>query len=176
MKRFALLGLLVFSTALAQAPRPAQDMVAEAQAKAVKGGKKTMVIFHASWCGWCKRLDAFMDQPQFKQIFAKNYEIVHLTVLESPDKKALENKGSDAVLKSVGGEGQGLPFMAVLGADGKTLINSRRPSEKDPNGENIGHPMVAEEVAHFMTMLRKTSKINSQDLGKIETWLKAQKR
>jgi hypothetical protein len=41
----------------------------------------------------------------------KYFVSVGLVVLESEDKKALENEGSDKVLDSVGGTGEGIPFM-----------------------------------------------------------------
>lgn len=176
--RTLLLSLAIAASALSfgQAPASSSSLIAESQKIVAKDGRKTMVIFHASWCGWCKRFEAFLDLAEFKTLFAKSYNIVRLDVLESPDKKALENPGSEEVLNSYGGKGSGIPYFAVLDANGKVILNSRRPSDKDKNGENIGHPMAPEEIVHFMNVLKKTSKMTPSELTKVEAWLKAQKQ
>lgn len=135
-------------------PRPASELMAEAMASAEKRGTNVLVIFHASWCGWCKRLDAFMERPKYKELFARNYEIVHLDVMEQPDKEKLENPGGEDVLKKYGGEGAGLPWMFVADKSGKKLIDSFRDGNKK---QNIGCPWEPDEVKWFMTMFEKTA-------------------
>lgn len=159
----------------AQAPAPARQLIADAQKAAAKDGRKVMVIFHASWCGWCHKFEGFMDQPQFKPLFAKSYAIVRLDVLENDDKKNLENPGGMDVMNELGGANQGIPYFAVLDGKGKAIVNSKRPSDRVKGGENIGHPAAPEEIAHFMSVLKTTSKMNADELAKIEAWLKNQK-
>ena len=57
-------------------PQPAAQLLASAQEQARKEHKNVLVMFHASWCGWCKRLEAVMDRPEYKKLFADNYVIV----------------------------------------------------------------------------------------------------
>jgi thiol-disulfide isomerase/thioredoxin len=153
----SLLTLLVAATSMlgAQAPAPAADLMAKAQSNAAKRGTNVMVIFHASWCGWCKRLDAFMARPAYKKLFADNYEIVHLDVLENGDKKSLENPGGFEVMKKYGGEGAGLPWIFIADKNGKKLIDSFR--DGNPK-QNIGCPWEPDEVKWFLTMFDKTRK------------------
>lgn len=114
-----------------------------------------------------------MNQEQFKPFFDRHFVRVYVTVLEQGDKKATENPGGAKLMAALGGERAGLPFTAMLDADGKMIVNSIRPGEK---GGNIGHPMEPEEIAHFMLMVRKAApKADKADLDKLETFLKAQK-
>ena len=78
--------------------------------------------------------------------------VARLVVNESPQNKRLENRGSDAVLKRLGGDNQGLPYFAFLDAKGDLLVNSRRDGR-----DNIGYPAQPEEIAWFMKMVRRAA-------------------
>lgn len=115
-----------------------------------------------------------MNHDDFKAFFKEHYSIVHLDVMEQGDKRALENPGGDKVLAELKGDKAGLPFFAMLDADGKMVINSIRPGEK---GGNIGHPMEPDEVAHFMEMVKKTAlRAKPADLDRLREFLLKQKR
>src|ERR1700730_10298358 len=74
-----------------QAPPSADNILKEAYQQAAKENKNVFIIFHASWCGWCHKMDSSMNDEKLKPFFDKNYIVVHLTVDESRDKKELEN-------------------------------------------------------------------------------------
>lgn len=152
----ALVALAVLGSANfgADTPRPAADLLKEATTAAVKNDTKVLVIFHATWCGWCKRMDAFLEQPTYKSLFAKNYEIVHLDVMEQPEKKNVENPGAQEYMVKWKGETAGLPFTVILDNEGKKIIDSLRDGE--PKG-NIGWAWEPQEVAWFLTMFDKTA-------------------
>lgn len=163
-------------TALADTPKNVKSLLDDAgrQAKAEK--KNVLVIFHASWCGWCHKMEDFMAMKEFSPIFAANYVIVPVDVMEQPDKADLMNPGGEDLLKKLnGGMETGIPYFAVLNPDGKKLIDSIRPIEGKP-GANIGHPQAPEEVTWFMRMLKKTAQhITSAESKSIEDYLRAQK-
>ena len=153
-------------------PETAEKLLLAARTKAKDQGKNLLVVFHASWCKWCKRLDAFMASPKFKQVFEDSFVTVHLTVDEREEKKADENPGADEVRERLGGKEAGLPFFAILDAEGKMVANSLRPVEGKLNGENTGFPAAPEEVAHFVTMMRKGApKATAEQIKAIEEFL-----
>lgn len=95
MRKFLpILALALVSVAFAGEDSAAVKLnVAETAAKSQS--KNVLVIFHASWCGWCKKLDALIANPKYSQIFEDNYVILHVDVQEmTPDKKPLETPGS----------------------------------------------------------------------------------
>ena len=158
------------------ASAPAADqLLAQAKTKAAAENKTIYVHFGASWCGWCKRLDAFLERPDIKPVFEKYFVPLKLVTQENEKNKALENAGSDLLLKKIGGP-EGLPFSAFLDAKGALIVNSKRPSATD-GGSNIGYPYEAQEIDWFVTMMKKAApKMAAADLKVIETALRAQKK
>ena len=138
-------------------PLPAAQLMASAQAQAGKEHKNILVMFHASWCGWCKKLEGVMDKPEYKKLFADNYVIVPLDVSENGPKKALENPGADKVMADLSGAKSGLPFYAFLDAKGKKLADSNVMPGKNGTMDNIGYPGSGAEIAAFDDLLKKTA-------------------
>src|SRR5688572_28318191 len=92
-----------------QAKLSAADIMKEACEKAAKENKKVFVMFHASWCGWCHRMDASMNDEDVKKYFDDNFIIRHLVVDEAPTKKDLETPGANEIRTKYHGDGQGIP-------------------------------------------------------------------
>ncbi|NVK53553.1 MAG: thioredoxin family protein [Flavobacteriaceae bacterium] len=126
--------------------------------KAAKENKNVMLIFHASWCGWCKRMDKNMAKESVKDYFNTNYVTSHLTVMESKGKEHLENEGAMDILKKLKAEKTGIPFWIVYNSKGEILKVSR-----DTKGNNLGCPATKEEVNVFIDILDKTSKMSAKD-------------
>jgi thioredoxin-related protein len=165
--------LAVFSviSSLASAETPTADQVlAPAKAKAAAEHKAIFLHFGASWCVWCKRLDAFLDRPDIKPVFEKYFIPVKLVVQEHDKNKPLENPGADALLKDFGGPA-GLPYSAFLDAKGALIVNSKC------NGENIGYPGEPSDIDWFIQMMKKAApNMSPDDLKTIETALRSFKR
>lgn len=151
--------LILFASAVCRAPaeatQPADRVIAAAETAAAGQHKNVWVIFGASWCGWCRQLDKFINEPDIRPILDQHFVLAHLTVDERGDKASLDSPGGDAVRKRLGGSNaSGLPFFAFLDPAGNVLINSNRDGKP---GGNIGFPSAPEEVDWFMTMLHRAA-------------------
>ena len=153
--QFAVAAALLSGSAAAQttAPEPAAALIAAARREASRTGRNVLVEFGASWCGWCKRFEAFLADPDVGRVMHDHYVVVHLVVHESGDKAALNNPGSDTVLNRMGGGRTGIPFFFVLDPAGRKLGDSNCL----PNGDNVGHPYTPAEVKAFIGFLEKTA-------------------
>ena len=164
---FMLIGL----AAAAQTALPAAETVLNnAYAQATKENKKVILIFHASWCGWCKKMDASLKDPVCKKMFDDNYVVAHLDVMEQKKDVALENPGAMDVMTKYGGEKSGLPFWLVLDTKGNVLANSLMPKDGATTAtpeDNIGCPASDKEVAYFDGVLKKTSNLKDEDIAVI---------
>src|SRR5579859_5593630 len=127
MKRVVLLLTIVslISPSLFAGTPTAEQVLAKAKAKAAADHKTIFLHFGASWCIWCRRLEAFLDRPDIKPVFEKYFIPVTLVVQENAKNKALENPGADALLNQLGGP-SGLPYCAFLDAQGALIVNSKR--------------------------------------------------
>jgi thioredoxin-related protein len=149
----------------------ADEVLKNAFTQAAKENKNVFIIFHASWCGWCHRMDSSMNDKSCKAYFDKSYVIRHLTVLESADKKQLENPGAMQLLEKYKGADQGIPFWLVFDKNGTLLADSQiRPGGAglETKGANCGCPAQPEEVAYFISVLKKTSSITASEILAIE--------
>ena len=170
--RLIILSTILFCAAYncpAQNIPTAENILSTAYAKANKENKNVFVIFHASWCGWCKKMDASMDDATTKKYFDDNYVTVHLTVLETPQNKLLETPGAHEYLKKIKKEIKSLPFFVILNNDGSLLGDSFI------DGSNIGCPASESEVAAFIILLKNTSTINKEGLETIAARFKQNK-
>ncbi len=156
---FGLLITTVFILTLApsthaQAPTPAKTILDASLKEASASRKNVFLIFHATWCSWCKRLDAALTDPEVKKIIDENYVVTHLDVMERGDKiQTVENPGGVEIMKNLGGEKSGLPFYVILDPQGKKLADSNVM----PGNSNIGFPGSPEEIAAFEKILKDTA-------------------
>ena len=151
---------------LAQTARSSDDILKEAYQKAAKENKYVFVIFHASWCGWCHKMDASMNDATCKKFFDDNYVVAHLTVSESKGKENLENPGAEEFKTKYNGKDQGLPFWLLFDKNGNLVSDSkiRQTGDGPEAGENIGCPAAENEVQFFIGLLKKTSKLTDPQL------------
>jgi thioredoxin-related protein len=155
------LSVLVIQQATAQ--EKALSIMDKAYNQAKEENKNVFLMFHASWCGWCKKMDANMQDESCKEFFDRNYVITHLVVKESEKNKHLENPGADDLLKEHKGEGSGIPFWLIFDTNGKLLEDSFN-SEM----QNLGCPATEDEVALFIRKLEKTSDLTDKELNVVK--------
>lgn len=152
-----------------KAPATADEILKEAFTTAKKENKKVMVIFHASWCGWCHKMDTSLNDVSVKKYFDDNFVIRHLVVFESNTKKNLENPGAEDLVNKYNGKDGGIPFWLVFDKDESFLADSRR--KETVNGveqlSNSGCPATKEEVDYFISVLQKTTQLKEDELEKI---------
>ena len=165
--------LLLTSVAIAQkAPLSANDILQQAYKQAAKEKKKVFVMFHASWCTWCHKMDSSMNDKVCKKFFDENFVMHHLVVSESKDNMDLENPGAEALRVKYHGDESGIPFWLIFDTQGNLLADSQiRPEGAglDAKGANVGCPAEPEEVAYFISVLKQTTSLNSQQLAVIES-------
>jgi beta-lactamase regulating signal transducer with metallopeptidase domain len=125
------------------APTPdAAKLLDEALAQAKREHKRVLVRQNAARCDLCESLSRYLDKH--KSLIEKEFVCVKLDERYRNGRHTL-NRVRDAW------EG-GLPWMAILDADGKPLITS-----DSPRG-NIGFPESPQEISYFAWMLRATAR------------------
>jgi len=143
-----------------------EKAVTEAGAK----NKKVLLMFHASWCSWCHKMDNALNDISCKKYFDDNFVITHITVLESKGKENLENPGGLAMMEKFNGKNQGLPYWVILDKNSNLLFDSQvRKTQAGGTikGENVGCPASQPEVDHFVSILKKTTSLNEAQLATI---------
>jgi thioredoxin-related protein len=170
MKRIiSIFSILLASVTLAGAQNnpSATEILKEATTIAGKENKKVFVMFTASWCGWCKRMDKSMEDEDCRKYFDDNFVVRHFVVDEFGDKKSLETPGAVEFRKKYGGEGQGIPFWLIFDKNGNLLADSMKPDGSTGGRINTGCPADAPEVDYFISVLKKTTSLKEDQLEKI---------
>ena len=157
--------MTVFSASIvfAQSNMPAARLMVNAYRQATKENKNIFVIFHASWCTWCHKMDSTLNRPAIKSFFDSNYVFVHLTVSEKDSTR--NTPGADKLLARFHGENAGLPFWVITDSRGAWLGDSYKRKEgqtKDSIGVNMGCPAEENEVKALCDVLKKTSRMNDE--------------
>src|SRR6187399_1095637 len=175
MKNIFLIPVLLFTTITSlfaqKAPLSSEEIMKEAFTSAKKQNKKVLVMFHASWCGWCHKMDTSLNDPSIKKFFDDNFVIRHLVVFESKGKENLENPGALEMLTKYEGKDQGIPFWLIFDKGENFLADSRM--KETNNGveklQNTGCPATEKEVDYFIEVLKKTTDLKEDQLEKIRT-------
>ncbi len=110
----------------------ARQQLAAALAKAKQDNQRVLIQGGANWCGWCKWLAATMakDTKVSRQLMYE-YQVVHVDV-------GRFDKHAD-LAKELGAELKSIPFLTVLDADGKPLVQQNtEPFEAKVDGKD-GH-------------------------------------
>jgi thiol-disulfide isomerase/thioredoxin len=166
--KFFILLLLVLVNALVFSQTAADSLVNSITKQASNQKKNVLLKFSASWCGWCHKMDAALQDAKVKPIVDKYYLYSTLVVMEGKEKKYLETSGGGDYLKKYEGEKSGLPYWVILDGTGAILANSKRKNDTAPltsDGDNVGCPAEKDEVDYFIRVLQATSKITSEEIN-----------
>ena len=149
-------------------PDSAKAIIRTALAQAQSAHKNVFLLFHATWCSWCKRLETALRDTSMKPIIDENYVVAMIDVLERGAKiQTNENPGGQALLEDFGGMMSGLPFIVFLNRKGTMIANSNVM----PDEQNIGYPGSDEEINAFITLLQKTGPhITTKQLDRIKNY------
>jgi len=167
---FVMLGYGAFAQQ-ATTPQPADAVLKTAYAQAKSQNKNVILMFHASWCGWCKKMTACFEDPTCSQFFNDNYVITYLDVMEHAGKEGLENPGGTDAMKNFGGDPNGgIPYWIVMTPEGKVIGTSYMPHTDGTPGtakDNVGCPAEDNEVTYFISLLKNSSKLTDDQLAVI---------
>ncbi len=158
------------ATRESEGPLAADVILKTAQKQARKKGKNVFIMWHASWCGWCHRMDSLMNDEDVKQYFDDSFIIEHMVVKENEKNKYLENPGAAELLATYNGDKAGIPFWVVLDKKGNLIADSfMRPEGVglDEPGQNTGCPARQDEVDYWIKVLKTTTDISDEGLVKI---------
>ncbi|HVT96902.1 MAG TPA: thioredoxin family protein [Acidobacteriaceae bacterium] len=154
----------------------AAEILHRVEERAKAEHKNILLDFDASWCGNCKLYDRFREDPQMRPLLSRAFVFATMDTGErSSDTQHADTPGGAAFEDSIGGKDAGWPFLVMLDANGKPLVDSNRPDRTSRSGRsNVGYPAAPEEVDWFIEMLRRGApSLSQQDLASVHAWLTA---
>jgi len=125
----------------------AQIVLANALEQAKSEGKNVFVHFGTPGCGWCRKLENFLDSN--RPLFADDYVMTKIDIAEM-------EHGSDVLNKYKQNQFGGTPWIVILSPAGKPLVTSDGPLG------NCGCPMEPLEISYFVNMIKSTCDTPSQ--------------
>ncbi len=121
----------------------AEDLYADALKRAQTSNRAVFLHFGAPWCGWCHRLEDWMERPAVAKVMAK-----HFVDLKIDTDRTI---GGADLLASYRGEGGGIPWWVFLNGEGDALAHS------GIGDANLGCPWTDEELAGFGKCLKQAA-------------------
>jgi thiol-disulfide isomerase/thioredoxin len=106
--------------------------VAAAVERSKRENKRVLIQWGANWCGWCKWLAGTMKKDSaVRRTLMYEYEVVHVDVGQF-------DKHMD-LAKSLGADFKAIPYLTILDADGKSLVQQNTEPFETNEGGKQGH-------------------------------------
>ncbi|MEZ6192901.1 MAG: thioredoxin family protein [Phycisphaerales bacterium] len=148
--------VLAFLTEWKPLPQVAEDVYKAALALAKAEDKRVFVHLGAPWCGWCHRFEDFLYREEVASILSQDYVMVKIDLSRMTGGKEFGDK-------LVADKPGGIPWYAVLDADGNKLMIS-----VGPKGNTV-FPTNEYDFTYFNDMLKQTaSRITDEQLATID--------
>lgn len=157
-------------------PGPSATQIIEtAESHARAEHKNILLEFGASWCVNCKLYDRMLHDPSMHAILGPRFVFAYMDTGEhAGDKRHANTPGGVDFENSIGGKDAGWPFLVILSSNGKPIVDSNRPDPKSKAGDNIGYPVLPQEVDWFIVMLQRGApSLTQHDLASVHAWLTA---
>ena len=152
--------LLKFLKANQYPTRDANELLETALKQAKEQNKRVIVQETATWCGPCRLLSLYLDRE--RKIWERDYIWIKLDHRWTGTHEIMKKLRNDAP--------GGIPWWAILDADGKILATCNNDEE---DGQNIGFPSSTSGREHYKKMLEKTAiRLNDTEINELVDALK----
>jgi thiol:disulfide interchange protein len=154
--------------------------------RAAKENRRVLIQWGAEWCGWCHLLsDCFKEQPKIAKTLRTSYVLVRVNVGRFDANMNLADKYGAKI------KANGIPYLTILAADGKVLVNQETSSlevgsKHDPAKvlaflkKHVAPPRIAKDILNTaLATAKKESKTVFLHFGapwcgwchRLEDWL-----
>ena len=118
----------------------AKAVIAAAVEKAKAENQRVLIMFGGNWCGWCHKLhELFKSNPDIAKALSYEYQLVMVDIGQFDKNMDIAAMyGADLTAKDTGG----VPYLVVLGPDGKAL--TAQPTGPLEEGNHHNPKKVAE--------------------------------
>ncbi len=145
-------------------PLTAESVLNDGLVQARRENKLVFLHFGAPWCGWCHRLENWMDDGKVQPVLRKQFVDVKIDIDRMIGGKELMAE----YRKDVTG---GIPWFAFLDRAGEVKATSDGPKG------NIGRPFTPEEIATFKELVASVStRLTDDDIERIAAKLGKQEQ